>query len=143
MENLFTFLKLIFLFKTILITPSPITLGSEWVVLKFEEPVKAITGGAAIYVDVSQYVEGSGFAAERFKAVDARFPPGVVEGELITVNGEPIFLKSSGASLGKDSVWLIVTSDGPLPVGVKFVEVRLRSKDPLEDINVYWKNGLH
>jgi len=138
MDNLINWFKLLFFLKTVLITSSPIALGDEWVVVTPQEPLEAITGGAAIYVDVSKYVDPLDF-----EKGEKRLPVGLVEGELETTSGKTIFLRSAGTSHANDSVRLIVTSGAPIPVGVEFVKVRLKSERPLEGVNVYWKNGSH
>ncbi len=104
--------------------------------LKLEKPLEAITGGASIRIDVSQYVKS--FESQE---VSGQFPDGIIEGKLIQKNGHEISLTNSGSSHGNDSVRLIVSADSPLPTGVKFVGIKLRSKIILESVNVYWKNG--
>ena len=44
---------ILFFSKMVLLTPSPITLSENWIEIIPEKPLIAITGGAAIYVDVS------------------------------------------------------------------------------------------
>ncbi len=138
MDNFITFLKLLFFLQTTLITPSPITIGDEWVTIKPSEPLVAITGGAAIHIDISQYIKPFDF-----DGVSERFPDGIVEGKLIQKDGKEFELLSNGGSHSNDSVWLIVAGKNSVPTDVEFVEVKLKSNVTIESANVYWKNGKH
>ena len=138
MENIITFFKLIFFLETVLITPMPITIDSEWISIKPEKSLEAITGGASIYVDVTQYLEPLNFSDESNK-----LPDSLIEGKLIQKNGIEITITNSGESHSNDSVWSIVSSSNPIPTDVEFVEVKLKSHSVFENVNVYWKNGKH
>jgi hypothetical protein len=138
MDNLVTFFKLLFLLKTTLLTTSPITIGDEWISIIPSQPLEAITGGAAIYIDVTKYVKPMDF-----DAVSRTFPDGSVAGKLVQRNGSEVPLKSAGGSHSSDSVLLIVAGEASVPTGVEFVEVKLKSSVTIESANVYWKNGKH
>ncbi len=136
MGDIITFFKLLFFLKTVLITSTPIDIGNEWVSVRPQESLVAITGGAAIYIDVSRYVQ-----TQDFDAVAEKFPNGTIEGELISKSNNVIALKNIGSSHSNDSVWLIVAPKEAVPVDVEYVEVRLKSKKPVKGVDVYWKNG--
>lgn len=138
MENIVTLFKMLFFLKTVLITPTPIDIGNEWVTIKPSESLEAITGGAAIYIDVTKYAKPLDF-----DGVGNKFPPGTVEGKLIHKDKTETQLISSGSSHSNTDVRLIVSSAQPVPTDAEFIEVKLKSKIPLQSVNVYWKNGLH
>ncbi len=138
MSDIITLLKLIFFLKTILLTPSPIDISNEWISIKPNEPLEAITGGAAIHVDITQFVKPF-----QFDEVSRKFPEGSIEGKLIQQNGKEVLLISKGSSHGKNSIRLIVSGVNSVPTDTKFVEVKLKSKVNIESTLIYWKNGIH
>ncbi len=138
MDNIITLFKLIFFLETVLIAPTPITINSEWISIKPETSLEAITGGASVYVDVTQYLEPMNFSDKSNK-----LPDGIIEGKLIQKNGNEIALINTGESHSNDSVWSIVSSSKPIPTDVEFVEVKLKSQSVFKNVNVYWKNGKH
>jgi hypothetical protein len=138
MSDIITLFKLIFFLKTILLTPSPINISNEWVSIKPSEPLEAITGGAAIHIDITQFVKPF-----QFDEVSKKFPNGGIEGKLIQQNGKEILLISKGSSHGNNTVRLIVSGVTPVSTDTKFVEVKLKSKINIESSSIYWKNGIH
>ncbi len=96
MSDIITLFKLIFFLKTILLTPSPINISNEWVSIKPSEPLEAITGGAAIHIDITQFVKPF-----QFDEVSKKFPNGGIEGKLIQQNGKEILLISKGSSVAR------------------------------------------
>ena len=138
MDSLVTFVKLLLFLETILLTPEPIHIGNDWISITPEHPIKAITGGAAIYIDVTKYI-----APFDWDTSSEHFQEGVVQGRLIKLDGSEITLANSGTSHDNDFVWLIVDSEAPLPTNVEFVHIKLRSTKPIESALVYWKNGKH
>ena len=138
MDGLITWFKLLLFLETVLLTPAPVTIGDEWVTVNPQEPLEAITGGAAIYVEVTEHAKP--LEIERARK---EFPTGMIKGELETANGMTISLTNVGTSLSRHAVRLVVASDTPVPVGLEFTVVRLKSAIPLEGVDVYWKNGSH
>ena len=138
MDNLVTFFKLLFFLETVLLTPSPIDIGNEWVSIIPSENLEAITGGAAIYIDVTKYVKPLDF-----DDASNKFPEGAVEGILIQKDGIETLLKHSGSSHSNTDVRLIISGTQPVKTDVEFIEVKLKSKVPLQSVKVYWRNGKH
>jgi len=138
MDNIITLFKLILFLETALITPVPITIDGEWVSIKPEKSLEAITGGAAIYIDVTKYLKPLEFGDESNRLAD-----GIIEGKLIQKNGNEIALINTGESHSNESVRSIVSSSKPVPTDVEFVEVKLKSQSVFKNVNVYWKNGKH
>lgn len=138
MDNIITFFKLLFFLETALLTPAPIDIGNEWVSISTAEPLQAITGGAAIYIDVTKYVKPLDF-----EGVSKQYPDGTIEGKLVQKDGNIIPLLHSGSSHSNNEVRLIVSGTQSIPTSVDFIEVKLRSKLPLQSVKVYWKNGKH
>jgi hypothetical protein len=138
MSDIITFFKLIFFLETLLLTPTPIDINDEWISIKPNEPIAAITGGASIRIDVSKYIKSMDFNEEI-----ELFPNGSVEGRLIQKDGQEIMLTNDGKSHSKDSVMLIVSGINSIPTDVEFIEVKLKSKLLISSTMVYWKNGMH
>jgi hypothetical protein len=138
MEDIVTLFKLLFFLKTTLLTPSPINIGDEWVSITPNEPIVAITGGAAIYIDVTHHL-----AQIETKIASDVFHDGSIKAKLIQKDGSELLLQNSGTSLGKDTIWLIITREASISTDVEYVEVQLKSSIPIEAAKVYWKNGKH
>ena len=143
MEDLKILFLLLFFSKTVVLTASPISIDEGWTTLRPKEPLTAITGGAAIYVDVTEYLKPLGLQPFDFAGVAKVFPEGVVEGRLLTEGGSEIELRNLASSHGNDVIRLIVGPEGSMPTELEFVEVKLRSQVPIDSVRVFWKNGKH
>ncbi len=130
---------LIFFLKTILLTPDPVTISNNALEIFPEKPLKAITGGAAIYIDVSNY----GNKKVSFDEIRKKFPERSVHGKLVTKNGKEIILRHQGFSTSNDEIRLIVGGIESVPTDTKFVKVVLWSEKELKDVKVIWINGKH
>jgi len=125
--------------KTILLTPSPILIGPEWVDISISKQLVAINEGASVLLDISSLPHDKDLQAVR-KEIDAKYPKGSVKGQLVTNDGVVHELFNVGLSWNKKATRLILSSEQPIPKDIHFVKVRLRSEYLIETTYVYWKN---
>lgn len=132
-----TLLLLIFFGKTILLNPTPITIGEEWIEIKPEKEFSAITGGAAILIDITHQLENF----NDFEEVKRKFPKGTVSGVLITTNGKEIVIENTDSMFSNKEAQLGLNTNGPMPTDMKFSKLKLKSKIEIPKTKIYWKNG--
>lgn len=125
--------------KTIILTPSPIPIGEEWVELSLAKPLEAVSGGASVQLDVTGLIEKRGLYEARAEA-EQKFPKGSVSGQLIARSGEAIQLENVGVAWSSESIKLLLSSEGLVPVDVEFVWLRLKSTNQISSAIVYWQN---
>ncbi len=130
---------LLFFLKTVLLTPDPVTISNNAFEIFPEKPLKAITGGAVIYIDVSNYVNKE----VGFDEIENKFPERSVHGRLVEKNGKGIKLRHQGFSTSNNEIRLIISGVKSIPTNIKFVKVVLWSEKELKDVKVIWKNGKH
>ena len=135
-----TFFLILFFSETVLLTRDPIAIGNEYVEITPKETFSAITGGAAIYIDVSSHVPDGYTLTEQFEFVDKRFPDESVQGVIIDKNGREYSITNEGSSHAHEDVRLIVRHDSSMPTNVDFDKVKLKSRMPMEHVSVFWKN---
>ncbi len=122
-----------------LITPSPIEIGNEPIFIEFKKPVKAITGGASINIDVTSYISSEN-AIDGFKEIDSTFPEGCVIAVLKSKNGTNITLSKSSGRWGGEERMLNLKAETGVPTGVKFVGIQLSSCKEMSSTSVTWYN---
>lgn len=121
-----------------LLTPVPIDLGNEWLEFIPNKPLKAVTGGAALYLDLTKNVADIWDTNSH----DKKFPRGTIQAELVPENGQPIMLANeSGYSISDNTVSVMITPNSEIPTKIKFTKVRLRSSVPLKSVKLTWKNS--
>ena len=134
------FFLILFFSKTVLLTPTPISIENEWIEINPSESFSAITGGAAIYLDVSNYIPNNLGLNEQFDAVKGKFPDGSIRGVIIAENGKEFNIQNKGSSHAKHDVRLIMDYGAPMPTDIEYTKLMLESDIPMEGISVYWKN---
>lgn len=134
-----TLLMLMLFSKTILLTAIPIFLGNYCYEIAPEEPLVAITGGARIAVDITNLVKDPFNDIE----VTKKFPDGIIKGKLIAKDGTEIELTSKGSSHNKQSARLIVSAPNNVPTDKDFIKVKIKSDLKLENVSIFWVNGMH
>lgn len=140
------FLLILFFSKTLLLTPSPIDVNGS-VEIHPSKPLKAITEGASLELDVSSIVEMGSIKDEgilRLKQkVLEKFPSGKIHAKLITEDGRSVNLEYVGHYSYRDyNIWLILEGNPGIPTDLKFNSVRIESEIPLKGIKVFWKNYM-
>lgn len=130
-------LTILFFGSSLLLTPKPIDVGKEWLELIPKKPIKAITGGGTLYVDITNTVGNLRDVA----TLDTKFPKGTIEAELVPESGKTIKLKNGSVySYNQDNVRVIMLPETEMPVNVKFHKVRLRSGTIIRSATVTWSN---
>jgi len=139
------FVRLLFLAKTILLTPAPIDIFGE-IELKPAKPLTAITAGASIEIDVSSMIKkhkGEDIIQFRRK-VEETFPASMVEAKLISVSRQELILSYRGdCAYSENAVLLILRAEGGVPIDIAFQTLVVRSRKKLEAVTVSWKNYQH
>jgi hypothetical protein len=132
-----TLLLILFFGKTVLLTSAPVDLTEKWIELVPKKPISAITGGAALYVDVTQdtgYVSITG-------GLEKMIPNWTVTAELIQETGPPIVITNTASAHNGKEVALILTRENEsMPTDTKFKKVRIRSSRPIKRTSVTWRN---
>lgn len=128
--------------KTILLTPNPISIDNDAIVLKLSEPISAITKGASIQIevtsmlssyDVSDVIEAQGVVKELF-------PEGTISASLNNDDDDKVVLSYDGGILyNRKHTRLSLYSDD-MPTKIKWDNVTIRSEVELIDVLVLWRN---
>ena len=141
---------LILLFgKEVLLTSAPVSITNEWFVLELEDKISALNSGATINVQLSP----EGPIIKEIKGSEAPFeklyeliPYETIEAVLIdTNNNEAIFSNGSfsisdGEFKRQDSVRIkLMHKTGEL-LNRKFKTLKIRTKIPLDNVHIAWKN---
>lgn len=144
-----TFFLILFFSKVILLSSESITIDSEWIEIRPEKKLSAITGGANLRLEIPpddyriQKIDKTG---DIFKQLDTAFPQGEIEAILIGENNLSIrlnrrrFLISDFTFSKEDSVHLTLYPEHGMPTKIKFKMVKIRSNKKIENIKIYWKN---
>ncbi len=136
------FLLILFFSKTFLLTPDPVNFIGEMELFP-EEPLSAITSGASLQIDVSNFTKGiniknNGIIESR-KLLKEIIPEGSVNAILYSKDGE-VPLDESGFALSNSGVILMLSSKTGVPVDIEFDKVKIISRIEFKDVQVYWKN---
>ena len=136
------FILILFFAKTILLTQSPIDVHGN-LVLELKEPIKAITTGASIQVDVSSMISYSSsdeISAFRGKLLKL-FPQNSIKGKLVQKNGNEVLLTYNGDHLfNSKEVLISLYAENGVPLDKEFEKVELQSDRLLTSVSIYWKN---
>lgn len=140
------FFLILFFSKTILLTPVPVNISGERVI-RPEKPLEAITPGASLEIDVSDFtgrmrMKEMGMLEVK-KNLKERIPEGSVSATLHGPNGEKVVLNESGFSISNDGAKLTLFADHGVPTNVAFNKITITSSTELRGVKVYWKNFKH
>ena len=123
--------------ESILLTPSPITLTEKWVDIIPSKSIEAIAGGAALYVDISNFVKKYDYEKLR-----EQFPQNTIEAKLIAKAGNEFTIANiDGFSKSKDQICIIVAGKEEIPTNLKFSKIRIKSNIDLYGVSIIWRNG--
>ena len=134
-----TLLKIIIFGGSTVITPSPINISENPILIEFEKPLSAITEGASINIDVTPHITSQGFSNE-FKEIDEEFPKGCVKAILKSKQGEIVTLIDSDGRLGGKEKFLNLGSESGVPTGAKYVSIEISSCKQINNTVVTWYN---
>ncbi|MEW8300238.1 MAG: hypothetical protein AB2712_15485 [Candidatus Thiodiazotropha sp.] len=136
---MFTLLKIILLGGSTIITPNPIDIGQEPILIKFEEPISAITSGASINIDITPYISSVNIS-DGLKEIVNIFPSGCVVANLNSRKGEVVTLSRSTGSWNGEQKMLNLSSEIGVPTGVKYISMQLSSCKEIKNAVVTWYN---
>ena len=140
------FFLILFFSKTVLLTPVPVNISGE-MVIRPEKLLEAITPGASLNIDVSDFtgrmkINEMGIL-EVEKSLKNKIPEGSVTAILHGSKGEKVVLNESGFALTNDGARLILFADSGIPTNVAFNKITITSRTELRGVKVYWKNYKH
>lgn len=108
-----------------------------------KEPLTAITSGASLQIDVSNFVKGASIKeqgiVESRKLLKEMIPEGSVNAILYSKGGE-VYLDDNGFALSNSGAMLTLSSKTGVPVDIEFDKVKIISQIEFKDIQISWKN---
>ena len=140
------FLLILLFSKMVLLTPDPVDLYGEKEVYP-KDPLTAITSGASVEVDVTDFMGGIGIKetgiVESRKLLEEKIPEDSVKGILYGSGGEKIYLNDTGYALSNNAARLTLSASSGVPTNIEFNKVVITSRINLKGVKVYWKNSKH
>ena len=131
------FFLMLFFAKSILLTPSGVDLTHEWSQIPLDEPLEAITSGAAIYVDVTKHVD----AGISIDELDATFPAGTIKVRLVREASQETLLGNNSAyTFEEGKVYLNLDAVDGVPTDKEFTGMYIQSAKPLSGVSLVWMN---
>jgi len=132
------FFLMLFFSKLIVLTPTSVDLTNQWLEIIPQAPLRAITSGAGIYIDVSEVI----YRDTNDEKLEKLFPPGSIVVKLIDKKGyEFIMLNGRAYATSENRIELVLLSKSPIPTDRKFVKVLIKSKKRIEKVKVIWQNS--
>ncbi len=144
MSDLKTFFLILFLSKSVILTPDPISVGDGEVELSLGENISAITTGATLQIDVSTMIDldsKSGVVQIR-KVAEAQFPSGTISAILVNDENSMIPLTYFGGILVNDGS-VRLSLEGKIPLETEWNKVVLKSDLELREVSIVWLNAKH
>lgn len=135
--------------KMMLLTQSPVNINNDWIDIKLDKPISAITYGATVNVELatSRSFSNEIKAQENiFEYLGKLYPDGIIEAVLTTKDNQSFRLTNTGfytSGYGKSEnirVLIKLTGQPQIPTDKKFVSLKIRSQRKFEQVRVYWKN---
>lgn len=137
--EILTLLKIILFSGSTVITPVPIDIGREPILIEFEKPISAITKGASVNIDVTPHIS-SQTVSDGFKEIGNTFPSGCVIATLRSKQGEIITLSKSSGRWGGKKKMLNLSSESGTPTGIKYVDMQISSCVEINNTVITWYN---
>jgi hypothetical protein len=141
---MFDLIKVLFFAKTVLLTPTQISFDDEYV-LNLKEPVTAISPTAHIKIDVTEMlsIESKDNITGNLDMLAKYFPESSVQVELISKEaGVKKVLSRVSYGVGNEYLVVFVLGNKDVPTDVAFDQVTVRTKVPLENVEIYWQNTM-
>ena len=138
------FIKILLFSKIITLTPVPVDIDRQ-LILDLNIPIKAITSGAGIEIDLSKQVRssiGNKDMFETFDFMEEKFPEGSIH---VQLKGKSQFILLDKISYGysNGSSKVKVSSASGVPEGIEFTSVIINTNVPLQNAIISWKNYKH
>lgn len=124
----------------VLLTPTPVNLGSESLRIAPSKPLTAVTEGAYLMVSLNNQIDSSLDLIQRMKLTDEKFARGCGTAILVATDGRETTLTSGGAAVTNTDTFLLLTAPGGVPTDRKFASIRLQFDCPVGGTRVYWHN---
>lgn len=137
-------IKIFFLAKVVLLTASPVTFDDEYTLLP-EQSIKAVNARAHIIIDVTTMIPGgtSNDINENFNLLSEYFP---AESILVSLDSTTldttILLSHVSYALNTEQLLVYVMSESGVPENLAFDKVTVKTKIPLSDVKIYWRNHM-
>ena len=139
MDDIFTLLKILIFGGSTLLTPEPIDINTNLLTIKPDSSIEAITKGASLNIDVSQYILSEKMT-DGFEEIKEKFPQGCITATLINEQGEKVVLnKSSGRWGGAKKMVNLHAANGVL-TDIEFNTIELLSCKEIKNTKVTWYN---
>ncbi|WP_044616175.1 hypothetical protein [Gynuella sunshinyii] len=138
------FLRILFLSKITLLTPSPINVNHE-MDLYLDKPISAITEGAHIELDVSSWYQGKDEdLAYLTRDILTKISSGSIKISLENTHHDAVttLVFTDGLSWGGGNNIRLLVNAEYIPIGTEFNHLHIESKVELDSILVYWKNSV-
>lgn len=146
MDSFIKLLKVLFLGKAVLLTPNPIELDKQWLDIELEEPLEAITAGAALEVRFprqhSLFVDVDS-SNELYEVASSALPQGSIEAKLVDENGDDLVLSQREISISKSYVSYGLVGENQLSTEISYEALKVRSSFEIQGVKVFWRNFKH
>ncbi|MGD8175833.1 hypothetical protein [Marinimicrobium sp. ARAG 43.8] len=137
------FIRILLFGSSVLLTPDPIEIVNEPFELQFEEPISAVTAGAAFYIDVTAMVpyEVQNIFQARAWAEKAFGKESI---SIVLINDaterELTLLYKGGFGWSETTADLTIGAEGGFPKTVEYDRLVLTSDTDLYGVRIVWKN---
>jgi hypothetical protein len=149
LDDFLTLLKIIFLGKAILLTPTPVSIDQVYLI-ELEKPVSIVTSGAHLVIQTSEtrkkkvdIVNGKNWL-EAVDDLKLTYPKGSITAKLYSADEKSFALMETLPGVDKNftpTIWVASSHDSPsLPEGVKISKIEIFTKVPLKDVEIQWVN---
>jgi len=149
------FILLLLFGRSVLLTPTPISIGPSCVVLSPSKVLHVINGNAALEIEIQPGTNGAPNIINVInvpKVLQKLYPPGTITAQLFRENGSIVDAINTDVGTGKDSYSInmrppvsTISAKKSLPAyieGDKFTKVSICSKHTLSDVQVYWQTAM-
>ena len=144
MHELKIFFLILFLGKTVILTPTPISVGSEEVNISLSENISAITTGATLQIDVTAMIdlESQSDVIKIRTDAETQFPKGAITATLSHSQESEIKLTYHGGLLVNDDR-VRLSLEGNIPLNTEWDRIKIQSDVELQNVTVIWVNAKH
>lgn len=144
MHDLKIFFLILFLGETVILTPTPISIGSEEISISLSENISAITIGATLQIDVTTMInfESKPDVIQIRTDAETQFPKGAITATLSNSKDSEITLTYHGGLLVNDDRVRLVL-EGSVPLKMEWDRIKITSDVELQNVTVMWVNAKH
>jgi hypothetical protein len=142
LANLSTFIRLLFFGSRLLVTPNEVDLGPAWMTINLNEPLRAVTTGAFLEVDIGKEIDSHLDLMAKRKLAHERFPEGCGIAKLVSTEGREVFLTSYGISVARTETFLELHTKEGVPTDLRFKTLLVKFNCPINATRLYWQNSV-